>query len=289
MMRYFIIPAAALICLVSTGLSLASYRETFEKEFMLSPWSIAKGEFSACIQCHTSESMDPQMQQLVQDWNASWHAQNNVSCHNCHGGAPEDASMSMSHQRGFRGAPQTLEIPEFCGTCHIAIKDNYLQSGHGKTFLATGDGPSCVTCHGSHNIQRASMDIINEQLCSQCHTYERAKEMKQALFLVESKLNSIDKNMKRLKLLGIATDRQEKAFFRTHAEFRTLFHSIDVDAVRAKSSDYTQKLELIETDMNGSFKQLAFRRNFSAYLFLIFIGLSIVVFLLIKSYEQKNS
>jgi len=287
MMRYFIIPAVVLIGIISTGLSLASFRETFEKEFMLSPWAIAKGEISACIQCHTSDSMAPEMQQLVEDWRESWHAQNNISCHDCHGGAPEDASMSMSHQRGFKGAPQESDIPEFCGTCHIAILDNYLKSGHGKTFLETGAGPSCVTCHSSHNIQQASMDIINEQHCSQCHTYERAKEMKQALFLVESKLNSIDKDMKRLRLLGIETDSQEKAFFRTHAEFRALFHSIDVDAIRIKSSDYTEKLEIIESEINESFKMLTFRRNFSAYLFLLFVGLSIVTFLLSKSYEEK--
>jgi hypothetical protein len=195
--------------------------------------------------------------------------------------------MSMSHQRGFKGAPQGGEIPEFCGTCHIAIMNNYLNSGHGKTFLATGAGPSCVTCHGAHNIQRASMDIINEQLCSRCHTYERAKEMKQALFLVESKLNSIDRNLKRLRLLGIETDSREKAFFRTHAEFRALFHSIDVDAVRAKSSDYNRRLEVIESEINESFNQLAFRRNFSAYLFLLFVGLGIVVFFLAKTCEKK--
>ena len=287
MTRYFIIPAVVLVGIVSTGLSLASFRETFEKEFMLSPWSIAKGEISACIQCHTSDSMDAAMQQLVEDWRESWHAQNNISCHDCHGGAPEDASMSMSHQRGFKGAPQERDIPEFCGTCHIAIMNNYLKSGHGKAFLETGAGPNCDTCHGSHNIQRASMDIINEQLCTKCHTYERAKEMKQALFLVESKLNSIDKDLKHLSLLGIETDSQEKAFFRTHAEFRTLFHSIDVDAIRVKSSEYTEKLEIIESEINESFKMLAFRRNFSAYLFLLFVGLSVVVFLLLKSYEKK--
>ncbi|MDH3783407.1 MAG: hypothetical protein OES33_11875, partial [Desulfobulbaceae bacterium] len=71
--------------------------------------------------------------------------------------------------------------------------------------------------------------------------------------------------------------------------YRALFHSINVDAVRAKSSEYTQKLEIIEAEINDSFKQLAFRRNFSAYLFLIFIGLGIVVLLLSKSYEQKSS
>ena len=287
MMRYLIVTVAVFVAVFLTGLSLASYRETFEKEFMLSPWSIAKGEISACIQCHTSDSMEPKIRQLVEEWRRSWHAGNNVSCHDCHGGAPEDASMSMSHQRGFKGSPEDTEIPEFCGECHIAIMENYLDSGHGKTFLQTGDGPSCITCHGSHDIQQASMEIINEQLCSRCHTYERAKEMKQALFLVESKLNKIDEDLKNLKILGIATDRQQQAYFRNHAQFRALFHSIDVDAVRAKSSDYIQKLETIENDLNGFYNQLAFRRNFSAYLFLLFVGLSIVFFLLSKTYEEK--
>jgi nitrate/TMAO reductase-like tetraheme cytochrome c subunit len=287
MMRYLIIPVVIVSAIVSTGLSLASYRETFEKEFMLSPWAIAKGEISACIQCHTSDSMAPGIHELVRDWRESWHARNNVSCHDCHGGAPEDASMSMSHTRGFKGSPDRASVPEFCGTCHIAILDNYLKSGHGITMHEGAEGPNCITCHGSHYIQQASMDIINEELCSQCHTYERAKEMKQALFLVESKLNIIGNDLQRLKLLGIATDRQEKAYFRNHAEFRALFHSIDVDAIRVKSSDYTQKLEIIENDIDGFFQQLAFRRNFSAYLFLLFIGLSIVAFFLSKTYEKK--
>ncbi len=54
-----------------------------------------------------------------------------------------------------------------------------------------------------------------------------------------------------------------------------------------KSGDYIKKLEIIESEINESFEQLKFRKNFFAYLLLIFIGLSIVTFLLSKSYEQK--
>ena len=287
MKRYLLLQIVILIVLFSTDFSQAGYRETFEKEFMLSPWSIAKGETSACIQCHTSDDMGPEMHEITRQWKESWHAKNNISCHDCHGGAPEDASMSMMHQRGFKGSPENIDIPEFCGTCHIAILDNYLKSGHGQTFCDTAEGPSCVTCHGSHNIQRANMDIINEQHCSECHTYERAKEMKQALFIVENKLSSVEENLARLQMLGINVDDQEKSFFRTHLEFRALFHSIDVEAVRVKSSDYTQKLERIESKIDDFFNKLAFRKNFAAYLFLLFISLSIAVFLLSKSYEQK--
>lgn len=289
MKRYLTLQIVIVVILISYNFSHAGYRETFEREFMLSPWAIAKGEISACIQCHTSDSMGPEMHEITRQWKASWHAKNNISCHDCHGGAPEDASMAMKHQRGFKGAPVDVEVPEFCGTCHIAIMNNYLKSGHGRTICDTAAGPTCVTCHGSHNIQQANMDIINEQLCTQCHTYDRANEMKQALFTVENKLSSIRKDINQLKILGVNVDKSERTFFRTHSEFRALFHSIDVDAVRAKSSDYTQKLEVIESDIKNSFNKLTRRKYFSAYLLILFLGLDLVVFLLARSYGQKEN
>jgi len=288
MKRYVPLQIIILAILFLYGLSYAGYRETFEREFMLSPWSIAKGETSACIQCHSSEDMDPEMHEIVRQWKESWHAKNSISCHDCHGGAPEDASMSMMHQRGFKGSPEKIEVPEFCGTCHIAIMNNYLKSGHGRTMCDAAEGPNCVTCHGSHTIQQANMDIINEQRCSQCHTYERAKEMKMALFTVENKLSGIEKDLNRLIILGVNVEDSRKSFFRTHSEFRALFHSIDVDAVREKSSDYTRKLEVIEKDIKVSFQKLTLRKYFSGFIFLLFVALSFTVFLLSKSYDQDQ-
>jgi len=288
MKRYIQLLTVILVILFFYGLSSAGYRETFEREFMLSPWSIAKGEISACIQCHSSEDMEPKMHEIVRQWKESWHAKNNISCHDCHGGAPEDASMAMKHQRGFKGSPEKIDVPKFCGTCHIAIMNNYLKSGHGRTLCDTAEGPTCVTCHGSHTIQQASMDIITEQRCSQCHTYERAKEMKQALFTVENTLSSVKDDLASLKILGVDMEDSEKSFFRTHSEFRALFHSIDVDAVRAKSSDYTLKLSIIETDIKSPFKKLALRKYFSGFIFLLFIGLSLTVYLLSRSYDQDR-
>ena len=288
MKRFLTLHIIVVFILCSYGLSRAGYRETFEREFMLSPWSIAKGEISACIQCHSSEKMDPEMHKLVDTWKGSWHAQNGVSCHDCHGGAPEDASMAMKHQRGFKGAPVDIDVPKFCGTCHIAIMNNYLKSGHGKTLFGSGKGPTCVTCHGSHGIQQASMNIINEQLCTRCHTYDRANEMKQALFTVETKLSSVKKDLNHLKSMGVDVDNLERTFFRSHSEFRALFHSIDVDAVRAKSSGYIATLDGVEKEINKSYVKLAKRTYFSAYLLLLFLGLCAVVFFLAKTYDQKK-
>ena len=167
--------------------------------------------------------MKPEFRTITEAWQASWHAQNNISCENCHGGDTKDASLSMSPQRGFVGSPQPKEVPAFCGKCHIGILSHFMESGHGKALKASRKAPNCVTCHGSHNIQKASIDIINEQLCTKCHAYKRAKVMKQALFLTEKKFAELDKRLQELKREGIYADEEEKGLFNIQAEFRTLF------------------------------------------------------------------
>jgi hypothetical protein len=216
----------------------------------------------------------------------SWHSQNNVSCHDCHGGDPKDAAMSMSPQRGFAGTPKYADVPEFCGKCHIGILKNYLESGHGKTLKATRKGPNCVTCHGSHNIQKASIDIISEQQCSKCHSYERAKIMKQALFLIEKKIGDIEGDIKRLRAGGVFTEEEEKTLFSTHAEFRTLFHTVDVSLVKDRTDEFTNKLNLIEKNIEATFNELSFRKIFSTFLLLVFAGMGVVVFLLSRTYRD---
>jgi len=285
-MRSHCIKLVVLTILLVASLSYAGYKETFEKEFLLADWAGFREEMSACVACHSSENMDQAMHDLVRNWRHSWHAANEVSCHDCHGGAPEDASDSMSHNRGFKGVPEASQVPEFCGTCHIGILRNYLESGHGKAICEVPQGPNCVTCHGSHNIQQASIHIINERRCSQCHSYERAKLMKEALYVVENKLSTIRQDLDRLKLAGIPLKEQEKAFFRTQAEFRTAFHTIDVELVKEKSNDFTQKLAAIETEIHKADDQLAFRRNFSAFLLLIFAAMAGIAYLL-ASPEQE--
>jgi len=282
-MRLKIIKMMALTVLLAASLSYAGYRELFEKEFLLADWAGTQEKSSACVACHSSENMDQDMLNLVRDWRHSWHAANDVSCHDCHGGAPEDASDSMSHARGFKGVPAAAQIPDVCGTCHIAILRNYLESGHGKSICEVPEGPNCITCHGSHNIQQASIDIINEERCSRCHTYERAKLMKEALYEAENKLAVIRTELDQLRLAGLPLSDQEKTFFRAHSEFRTIFHTIDAELVKEKSSGFIEKLADIEVEIESANDRLAFRRNFSAFLLLIFAGMAGVVYLLIRS------
>jgi nitrate/TMAO reductase-like tetraheme cytochrome c subunit len=245
----------------------------------------AENQEPVCIQCHGSEMMKPAFRNIPGEWRQSWHNQNGVSCNDCHGGDPADAAMAMSPERGFVGTPKYRDVPEFCGKCHIGILKNYLESGHGKALKASGRGPNCVTCHGSHGIQKASIDIINEQRCSQCHTYERAGTMKQALFETERKIQDIRRALKKLSSQGIYTGEEDKALFRTEAEFRTLFHTVDVSLVKEKTDGFVRQLDGLRNKVDALFAELRSRRNFSGSLLLLFAGTGVVVCLLAKIYR----
>ncbi len=285
-MRYISYFLMVLIIFTFAFTVSAGYREVFEKEFLSKPWGVEKQGESACIVCHTSDIMKTEFQKIPHEWQISWHYQNDISCHDCHGGDPEDETMSMSHQRGFGGSPEYADVPEFCGKCHIGILKNYIKSGHGKALKSEGTGPNCITCHGSHNIQKASIDIINAQQCSKCHSYARAKIMKQAIFLTEKKIQGIENNLVKLKDEGVFPEEEEKALFRTHAEFRTLFHTIDVNRVAERTDEFTKRLTVIETKIDDTFKELDFRKNFSAFLMLIFIGIAITLSMLSRTYKE---
>lgn len=266
------------------GLSSAGYREEFAREFMSKTWAGERVEANACLDCHASESMKPAYRDIVDEWRKSWHASNDIGCHDCHGGDPADPSLAMSHQqRGFRGAPDARQVPELCGACHVGILENYAVSGHGRTLRAGGKGPNCVVCHGSHNIQRANIDIISEQRCGRCHTYERAHDMKQALFLVEKKLGGIEDGINALKRAGIYPEEAQRALFSTQAEFRTLFHTVDVNLVKERTAGYIRSLDGIEREIAGTFDELRSRKNFSGFLMLLFSGIGVVVLLLSRT------
>lgn len=283
-MRYLLSLLIAILLVPS--IAAAGYREEFEREFLSKPWAGEQVEVNVCIGCHSSDTMKQEYRLIVENWKASWHAQNNISCNDCHGGDPKDATMAMSPQRGFIATPKYADVPDFCGKCHIGILKNYLESGHGKALKSSGRGPNCVTCHGSHRIDKASIDIINEQTCTKCHSYERARGMKQALFIIEKKMAEMERDLKTLRKEGIFTDEKERSFFSTQAEFRTLFHTVDVSLVKQRTDEFTKKLGIIDNDTQDIFRELRFRKNFSAFLMLLFASMGVIIFIYSKLPEE---
>ena len=145
-MRYIFISLIAILMLASS--SFASYREAFEKEFLFKSWGGEETEVNACIDCHSSDIMKKEFQNVTESWKRSWHYQNNVLCHDCHGGDSKDATMSMSHQRGFIGTPKYTEVPEFCGKCHS--KGTHKKGIPAIDMDTHGEKYVCWQCHYPH-------------------------------------------------------------------------------------------------------------------------------------------
>jgi len=261
----------------------ADWKDEFGREFGRTPWAGSQVQQDVCIECHSSYIMKPEWKNIPREWETSVHSQNGISCANCHGGDPTDAENAMLPQKGFVGTPTYVQVPDFCGKCHVGILKNFQVSGHGRALRASGKGPNCVTCHGNHGIRKASINIINEQLCTRCHSYERVKIMKQALFVTENKMYEIEKSLTALKSEGVFIEPEEKTFFSAQAQFRTLFHTEDVNLVKKKTDEFGAKLDEIQSRMQKTFQELRFRRDFSGYLMMIFIGLSVGFFLLSRS------
>ncbi|MEW6117521.1 MAG: hypothetical protein AB1553_11530 [Nitrospirota bacterium] len=80
-------------------------------------------------------------------------------------------------------------------------------------------------------------------------------------------------------------DDHAKSLFSVQAEFRTLFHTVDDSLVKEKTDDFAKKLSLVEGTILDTFRELRFRRNFSAFVLLLFSGMAVVLFLLIRPKE----
>lgn len=234
-----------------------------------------------CIRCHGG--LSGRLGEPVKLWRGSIHAQNGVACNNCHGGDPKDAANAMNPARGFLGAPKEAAIPEFCGRCHVGVKKDYLQSAHGRA-LGKG-GPTCVTCHSNHLVLKATLDIINEKTCSQCHSFERARTLKEAMRQTEGMIVTIGGRIDGFKGEGVETDRLEKGLFSIRNRFHTMFHDVDVEKVKLESAQINGDL----TKIAGALRDIDDQRKKRKLAGVVVVGgallAALVIYLLRKTYD----
>lgn len=207
----------------------------------------AQTQGSVCISCHEGEGGS--LAEPVALWRSSHHAENGVSCDGCHGGNPREAGMAMSPAQGFVGRPGEEEIPAFCGRCHLGVRDDYLASAHGAA-LGSG-GPTCVTCHGSHGVARASLALIDEKSCSRCHGFDRARVIRDAMRQSDDRIGALDARIGVFRGEGVDTDRLEKGLFAVRNRFHALFHEVDVERVRRESARIDAELDRLAAVLRG--------------------------------------
>lgn len=239
----------------------------------------------SCVQCHGAQQ--GRLGAPVKQWQGSVHQQNGIACNNCHGGDPTLMSMeAMSPAKGFRGVPSPTQIPAFCGRCHIGVKDDYLQSAHGKA-LGKG-GPQCVTCHGNHAVKRASLDLINEKDCSRCHSYGRAKELKQAMVQTDGMIAGLQADLQQLHRLGIDTKEMNGEVFSARNDFHRLFHTVKVEIVKEKTAAVQGRLDKVRKAVDELHRELAQRKMAGGVVLGLLVLAGVLLLLITRTYREER-
>jgi hypothetical protein len=147
----------------------------------------------ACVQCHTGYIGFPH-EPITAQTRREFTDQLYTSCARCHQDKYE-ATLDSVHQTALAGGnveaavctdchgahnvqaiteqPRSA-IPQTCERCHSEIYNLYRDSVHGSALIGAGnpDVPSCIDCHGVHNVEGPSTSpfrLFSPQICARCH------------------------------------------------------------------------------------------------------------------------
>ncbi len=143
--------------------------------------SAPKSEGS-CLVCHSAPDFlvtNKKLYDYYQEWSRSIHKREEVTCSDCHGGNPDVADKAGAHGGELGGgeassAVNFQNIPRTCGQCHDQIYDAYRESKHFEHLVENQEeqqGPNCVTCHGSINVEVLNVETVSDS-CARCHNEE---------------------------------------------------------------------------------------------------------------------
>jgi hypothetical protein len=126
--------------------------------------------YTVCQKCHAEQynkTLDSVHMRAVAAGNTN--AAICTDCHNPH------TQPVITDQNGTLLPEARLSIPEICARCHSAIYETYKQSVHGAALTQEGntDVPTCIDCHGVHNIEDPTTNAFrlqSPQICAKCHT-----------------------------------------------------------------------------------------------------------------------
>ena len=111
-----------------------------------------------CAACHA---------ETVADFQSHKHAKNNMDCGICHGASEKHRTSVGNVPPDQVAAPS--EVSKLCGNCHLAEKQLYEQSPHGRAYASEKKvkTANCNTCHGHHALRAWAKQVEN---CQRCHT-----------------------------------------------------------------------------------------------------------------------
>jgi len=201
-------------------------------------WAPAEAAFqvplkNSCIDCHR-DLANERLSRPVILWAASVHGEVGNTCDGCHGGDPNDPTeKAMSDGKQFYLGPQEEEVTGFCGKCHQELSEYFKESAHWATGMQ-----NCIQCHGTHTVQRISLEIIDPEKCGACHEYESADKLKTVLLDLHDRFHNSQEKLKAIR--GLPTQPLEEELdqvWNQLRQVRMVSHTFDMTRVEKKAEE----------------------------------------------------
>jgi predicted CXXCH cytochrome family protein len=124
-----------------------------------------------CARCHIAQA--ERAQDSVHGAALDSGNKNAAVCTDCH--TAHAVRQLTDPGTGELRSESHVLIPQICAQCHNAIYEKYKASVHGAALLNENnqDVPTCIDCHGVHNIEDPTTSFFrlrSPQLCAGCHT-----------------------------------------------------------------------------------------------------------------------
>ncbi len=149
-----------------------------------------------CYECH--KGLKGKFKSVCPDWEKSVHSKKGTKCNICHGGNSSifDAKRAKGKMYNFVGRPKKHQISKICGRieCHSGALAQFKSSPHYKSVQESGE-PNCTSCHGFHDIQKTTINIMSEKACTGCHSSEYSKEIINSVLTIEKDLDNLQKSL----------------------------------------------------------------------------------------------
>jgi hypothetical protein len=123
---------------------------------------------SNCARCHLTAGRE--LTAVVADFAHSVHDLNELTCYDCHGGNPHDDVSAHEPEHGFIGTKLSAHLKK-CTECHDEPAEELASGPHHWDFSKriNTNYPSCVDCHGNHDISNPPEDFRLKAVCLDCH------------------------------------------------------------------------------------------------------------------------
>lgn len=222
----------------------------------------------SCVDCHSQASFlvtNKKLYDYFQRWNSSIHKQEGVTCVDCHGGDPQSFNEEKAHGRDLEAAKANSSvnfrnIPKTCGGCHEDIYEGFRESTHFEHVVSKGQedqGPTCVTCHGSINVEVLNINTV-EETCRKCHneTTRNSPENPQEARALLGRFLSIHRYYRYITKRG--DPEETKRFFE---EFDAQIHDLSVTWHTFDLDEIGEKTEAVLLTLRTKRKEIAKMRK----------------------------